>query len=107
MNYTALLCHFCEREGPTVLLTTYIDSSIRPEKSDEKTVLENLNRLSEVEVAMASVKSSCEYCHSLTEQAPFIVSWPAEATVAGQTSNLTFLSSRLPPGNANKELIKT
>ena len=98
MNYTALLCHFCEKEGPTVLLTTYIDSNLRQENSDEKTVLENLNSLPEVEVALAAVKSSCEYCNSLTEQAPFIVSWPTEATVSDQTSNLTFLSSRLPPG---------
>jgi hypothetical protein len=107
MSYTAVLCHFCEKDGPAVLLTTHHEPNIRsPDETDEKLVLQNLNSLPDVEVVLTAVKSSCEYCHSLTPQAPFIVSWPSHepddgSVVHEEAAKLTFLSSRLPPGKTN------
>jgi hypothetical protein len=110
MSFTAVLCHFCEKEGPTVLLTTSVDTTLRrPGDADESALLENLNSLPEVQVSLSSIKSSCEFCHSLSEQVPFIVSWPADAAARDETArlpttvnekvdHLTFVSSRLPPG---------
>ena len=106
MSYTAVLCHFCERDGPAVLLTTHHEPNIRsPDETDEKLVLQNLNSLPDLEVVLTAVRSTCEYCHSLTPQAPFIVSWPSyepgqgDSVVHEEAAKLTFLSSRLPPGN--------
>ena len=102
MSYRAVLCHFCEKEGPTVLLTTSVDTKLRRNgEADENLVLQNLNCLPEIGVTMSSVKSgtACEFCHSVTEQLPFIVSWPTDTSVSSETAQMTFLSSRLPPGD--------
>ena len=103
MSFVAVLCHFCENDGPTVLVSTFIDASLRLD-DDERLLLQNLNNLPELDVSLSSIKSSCEFCCSLSEQAPFVVSWPPGAanrdvTAANDsTAKLTFVSSRLPPG---------
>ena len=105
MSYTAMLCHFCERDGPTVLLTTHSNPDLKTNNS-EKTAIENLNSLPDVEVALAAVTAACEYCHSLNSQTPFIVSWPScdpdeDPATRAALEKLTFVSSRLPPGKWN------
>ena len=104
MSYTAMLCHFCEKDGPTVLLTTHTNYSIKTNPgNNKKTAVENLSSLPDVEVALTAVAAACEYCHSLRSQAPFIVSWPnpdpeEDSVTRAALEKLTFVSSRLPPG---------
>ena len=97
-----------------MLLSTFVDESLRhhDDPDDDHLLLQNLNSLPELEVSLSSIKSSCEFCHSLPEQAPFIVSWPSGAdaaegdvaAVSDTTSKLTFVSSRLMPGSLHGNL---
>jgi hypothetical protein len=71
MGFAAVLCHFCENEGPTVLLTTVVDGNLRRrDEVDETAILEGLHSLPDVDIAVEAAKADCRYCHSLTEQEP-------------------------------------
>lgn len=99
MSFVAILCHFCEEDGPTVLLTTYTDSSIEGLVNTERSISENLKNLPYVDLTLSSCKLSCRECRSLSHAAPFIVtSTHDRQEFLEKNPRIHFVSSRLPPG---------
>lgn len=94
MSFMVLLCYFCDKHGPTVLLTTYRDQLVMFSNQ-----INELSNLPEIKVTLTSTREVCDLCRSLSEDAPFITSSPVDELLESPPlSKLNFLSSRVPPG---------
>lgn len=100
MVFLLLLCNFCEEDGPTVLLTTYPDSSIELLKNKERPINERLRNLPPLGLSLATWNPSCIECRSLSDTSPFIVSSPNDWQEFKEKNPSYFVTSRLPPGRS-------